>query len=158
VAGRDLHAAGLAEFLDAGVAIALLVEGPCPPAPLARLVTPNALVIQTGSVEDLAALGGHDGPAVAALLPAEAAWFRHDPAGGDAPRERFAMQRLPAEAPKRSLGGMSAAQQAEDLALLRQWAQAGAPAPAAGAPTANATPADKLAAWLLSQADLKGLD
>jgi hypothetical protein len=67
---------------------------------------------------------------------------------------------LPEKEPRGSIGGVSGAQQAEELRQLKALTRKSeAPAPAAagsGMPVA-AGPADKLAAWLLSQADLSDL-
>jgi hypothetical protein len=167
VEGADLNVGGLAPFLDGGQKIVLAVGGETPPAPLVRLVTPGTLVLQTTDPQDLVRLLRWDGPAVAALVPETAAQFVHDPTAGHAPWERLTVARLP-NPPRRAVGGFSAAQQAEELrqleALAAKPAAAGIaaaePAAAAGPvpPAAAASsPADKLAAWLLRQADLNDL-
>jgi len=116
VDGADLRAAALADLLDGAVKIVLLVRGPCAPAPLVRLVTPGTFVMQTGDVADLARVAACDGPAVAALVPEGAACFVHDPAAAAA--ARLTVSHLPADPPRRALGGLSAWQQAEELAQL----------------------------------------
>jgi hypothetical protein len=104
-----------------------------------------------------------DGPAIAAWMPESAARFAHDPSAGDTPAERITVDHIPDEKPLRPVGGTSVFQQLEELKQLELLATAGsqpadptapaAAAPAAAAPAATA-PADKLAAWLLQQADL----
>lgn len=163
VQGSDLRAAALAEFMDGRQRLVLVVEGDCPPAPLARLVGPGTFVAQSADAAPLARMSRWDGPGIAALVPEGAARFVHDPSGGSAVPERLTIDFVPDKAPRRSLGGLSPAQQAEELELLRSLARrsegsavAAGPAVAAGASAAGAAadPADRLASWLLSQVDL----
>ncbi len=156
--GADLHAAGLAEFLDGGVKLLLEPEGAVPPAALVRLATPNVYVAQVVTAAELAGFASFAGPAAAALVPEGAARFVHDPRRGAAAHERFAVAALPA-APRRGVGAWSPFQMNEDLLLLATLATPpAAPAPAAGgtAPAPAADPAERLAAWLLAQAGLSG--
>jgi hypothetical protein len=158
----DLRAGGLAEFLDGRQKIVLVVEGDPAPAPLARLITPRTFVAQTHDGTGLDKLAAWDGPAIAAVVSESAASFVHDPAAGAASWQRIALGRLPEHAPRRTLGGLSPAQQVEELELLRTLATkppaAAAPAAvAADAPAAAADPADRLAAWLLGKADLSDI-
>ena len=157
VGGGDLRVGGLADFLDGGQKIVLVVDGECAPAPLARLITPNTLVIQTDNAEGLARLASWPGPAVAALVPASSARFVHDPAGGSETWHRLTLQHLP-EAPRTAVGGLSPAQQAEDLRQLAALSTAPKASPPAempaGAAPPTADPVDHLAAWLLQQANL----
>lgn len=163
VDGGDLRVGGLAEFLDGTQQIVLVVRGECAPAPLVRLITPGTFTMQTNDPADLVRLTSWDGPGVAALVPDGAARFVHDPAGGAALWQRLTVSHLPEGEPKRAIGGISAAQQADEL---RQLVELVARPPAPPAPTAEpsaqasapADPADKLAAWLLSQADLTDLE
>lgn len=167
VDGRDLRAAGLAEFLDGAVKLVLVVRGEASPAALVRLITPGTFVLQTVDGSGLDRLAAAEGPGVAALVPEGAARFLHDPAAGREPWERLRVDFLPDSPPRRALGGMSAAQQAEELAQLRALvatpaagvtaAGVGPGAVGAAAPPAPADPVDKLAAWLLRQADLSGI-
>lgn len=154
--GADLLAAGLAEFLDGRVKLVLVVTGEASPAPLTRLIAPSTYVQQAPAVSDLAAFAAFDGPGVAALLPEAAARFVHDPHSGRTAAERLRIAYLPVDAPKKGIDGISAAQQADELAMLASFSQpAAAAAPdqaAGGAPAAN--PVDQLAAWLLAQTDL----
>lgn len=162
VQGGDLAAGGLAAFLDGSVKLVLLVEGPCPPAPLVRLLTPGVLVLQEEDASEFARLAGHAGPAVAALVPGGAACFVHDPAS-PAGEPRLRLRKLPEAAPTRRVGAISPFQQAEELALLAALGRAEAleapPSPRPGdAAPAEGSPADRLAAWLLRQAGLEGTD
>ena len=169
VDGRDLVVGGLAGFLDGTLKLVLVVRGASPPAPLVRLVTPGILVLQTSEALELELVGKTAGPAIAALVPEEAGSFLHQPAAGGA---RVEVRHIPEEEPKRGLGQISAFQQAEELGLLAALAasaaEAGggpgaatAPGSAAGiedVPQRPAEPVDKLAAWLLKQADLSDLE
>jgi hypothetical protein len=163
VPGDRLQVGGLADFLDAAQRIILVVEGPCPPAALVRLVTPGTLVLQRTSVDALDALSAFDGPAVAAIVPEGAAEFIHDPRAGDAVWTCLDVMSVPDEVPSAPLGGISVFQQREELGLLRQLASPPIAAPSvaretveagagAGGSSPQADPVDKLAAWLLSQA------
>lgn len=163
VDGADLYPAGLADFLDGAVKLVLVVSGAAPPAPLVRLISPNTFVMQTTDIAELARLAAWDGTGVAALMPEGAARFTHDPGGGPDLWNRLTVAHLPA-APRVAVGGHSAAQQADALAQLkalatRPPAPEAPPGPAGGSPAAAeaGSPADKLAAWLLDQADLEGL-
>ncbi len=82
VEGQDLRPASLAELLEGGQKIVLVVNGPAAPAPLVRLITPGVTVIQTDDPAELSALGAVDGPGIAALMPEGAAKFMHIPGDG----------------------------------------------------------------------------
>lgn len=157
--GADLHAGDLAEFLDGNVKIVLVVTGEVAPAPLVRLITPSTFVLQTASGTELDRFAAYEGPAVAALMPASAAQFIHDPAAGSGPAARLELISVPERSPKNAVGGFSIRQQLDELEQLKALA-AGPAADAeleeTAAPAAGpvATKVDKLAAWLLSQADL----
>jgi len=158
VAGRDLRVGGLADFVDHASKLVLVVDGEAPPAALVRLVTPGVLVLQTEDIAELEWVAHFDGPAVAALMPASAAHFRHDPAAGPTLAERLVVNQLPERAPRR-LGVSSGFQQREDLAQLEALAAfapaatavaAKAPQPTAGetaspAPSAAGAPGDRSA-------------
>jgi hypothetical protein len=132
LSGADLTAASVVPFLDRDMKVVFNVEGDAPAAALARVISPGTFVQQeTGD---------------AAL---EAVSFVHDPAAGETTYERFVSLTFPREVRKRSIGGISAAQQAEDYALLETLSVVPAPSGEAAA-----DPAGKLSAWLLSQADL----
>ena len=163
VDGSALNAPALAEYLDGGQKIALVIEGASAPAPLARLITPHLFVMQCESPADLARLAAVDGPAIAALVPPTAARFVHDPATA-----RLEVTHLRAESPRSSVGGWSAWQQGEDLALLRALAAAETLAARAQAQasgddaTSRALVGDtpvgveELSAWMLAQAGFAG--
>ena len=154
VRGADLWAAGLAEFLDGHLKLVLVVTGDASPAPLARLITPGIYVQQAGAGSELAGLASWDGPGVAALVPESAARFIHDPRAGRSPAERLRVAFVPAAAPRKAIDGISATQQADELAMLAALSQPTAPlAEAHPVAPAAAAPADLLAAWLLAQAN-----
>ncbi|MGD2153252.1 MAG: hypothetical protein PVG79_08265 [Gemmatimonadales bacterium] len=157
--GADLHAGDLAEFLDGNVKIALVVSGEMAPAPLVRLITPSTFVLQTADDTGLDRFADAEGPAVAALVPASAARFIHDPAAGSSPAQRLGLIGLPEKPPKHAVGGTSVRQQLDELEQLKMLAGEPVAEEAEGeavAPVARpvAAKVDKLAAWLLSQADL----
>jgi hypothetical protein len=156
--GADLHPAGLAEFLDGNLKIVLIARGETSPAPLVRLITPHAFVAQTDDPAVVERLGKVDGPGIAALMPPHTARFVHDPAGGAALGQRLTVGEVPSLDGKKRSGPFTAAQQREELEQLKAL-QAAAAAPTNGAlvsGAAGADPVDKLAAWLLQQADLSG--
>lgn len=162
VDGQDLHGGGLSEFLDGAQKFVLVVRGEMPPAPLVHQITPGTFVLQAADEASLARFAAWDGPGVAALVPESAARFAHDPEGGAELSRRLRVDYIPESNPSKPLGGLSASQQMESLkqlaALAAQTAAAvpsgDGQAPAPEAPAAAADPVDKLAAWLLSQADL----
>jgi hypothetical protein len=155
VEGADLAADGLAQFVDEGSTIVLVVHGACGPAPLARLVTPGVFVMQTTDVGSLAQLPA-DVPAVVAVVGAGAATFVHDPRSPGGAGERLRILSKP-DAPRRALAGLSAWQQQQELALLEALAASGPATGAAAArpsdtsETLSTDPVDRLAAWLLAQ-------
>ena len=177
--GGDLRAGGLAEFLDGTQKIVLVVRSPAPAAALVRLITPGVLVAQVSDAAELAALLSYDGPAIVALVPEGAARFVHDPRGGATLAARLTIASLPQREPRGRIGGLSRYQRTEELlqlAALTELAAATGSGPGAGAahvsaadgadgasplaaapsttPAPQAQPADRLAAWLLRQADL----
>ena len=167
VDGADLRAAGLADFMDGVQRIVLVVSGQAPPAALVRLITPGVLVVQTDAPDGLAPIGQAGGPGIAALVTGDACLFSHVPDSSESPGA-ITVSRMVDGRPKRALGSISAFQQTEDLRLLAGLATGwglrvgaangsvptgdGSQAPLAGAP------ADQLAAWILRQANLSGLD
>lgn len=167
VQGGDLRPGGLSEFLDGRLKIVLIVDGECAPAALVRLVAPGTFVVQTVGGSGLDRLAAFEGPGVAALVPDSAARFLYDPGAGAAAHDRIRIEQLPDRAPRRTIGGLSPSQQAEELELLRSLAarpSAAAPPSADAVPAAAsgggplpADPADRLAAWLLSRVDLSDL-
>ncbi|MFV2006362.1 MAG: hypothetical protein ACC667_02905 [Longimicrobiales bacterium] len=163
VPGSALDVEGMGRLLEGTIRIVLVVDGPAPPAALVSLVTPGVFVLQTSDAEELARLGDTTGPAIAALLPETCPGFVHDPAGGAALGQRVTVGDLPEAATVRMLGAMTAWRQTEalaQLAALKSAAEA-APPSANGKPSESVeapAPADRLAAWLLDQANLTNLD
>jgi hypothetical protein len=161
VDGGDLRPAGLSEFLDGRQKIVLVVRGECAPAPLVRLITPGTFVAQTSELAALDRLVGFDGPGVAAVVPETAARFVHDPASGGASWERITIIGVPDTPARKTVGGFSPVQQAEELALLSSLAapprSAVAAAVEASTKGASSDPVDRLATWLLRQADLANI-
>lgn len=159
VNGADLQPAALAEYMDGAQKIVLLVDGRAAPAPLARLIAPSTFVMQTGDASDLRRLGAFPGPGVAAVFKDAkgVALFTHDPAAGRRLAGRLQVTQMP-DRPKGRVAGISAQAQAEELAWLMELQALATSAVSAGNAPADAsaepgvTPADKLAAWLLSQA------
>jgi hypothetical protein len=119
----DAQTGGLAEFLDGGMKIVLVVRGTAPPALLARLITPGMMVIQSDDPADLSLLTTTGAPAIAALLEGDAAHFVHIPGEGPV-WERLEVRKLPGEGLWPVLGSFSSFQQGEELALLRAHAVA----------------------------------
>jgi hypothetical protein len=172
VHGTDLVAGALAPFLDGLQKLLLIVEGGCSPAPLVRLISPGVLVIQAHELEELSALAERRFPAVGALLPVSAVRFVHDPDAGAEPWRRLSVRPgLPSRIAR--LGPLSGAQQTEELRQLEvlaampvlpglesrapAFAKASAGKPTPGPRAPNPQPgdsADRLAAWLLQQANL----
>lgn len=155
VDGADLRPAGLVDLLEERQAIVLLVRKPAPPAALARLISPDTLVIQTRDASGLHGLGSWYGPAIAAVIP-DAISFRYQPEQDGLGALTVDAATLPADR-LRPVGGLSVARQESDLALLKllDGAAAGRVVAAAHAETAAATdPTDRLAAWLLRQATI----
>ncbi|HEX9728035.1 MAG TPA: hypothetical protein VGA37_05995 [Gemmatimonadales bacterium] len=154
--GADLRVAGLANYLDGNLKLVLIVQGGAvPPAPLVRLITPRVFVAQSHDGGPVDRLAAHEGPGVVAVMPRGAASFVHDPSAGATLAERLAVTSLPDTPPRKRIGTATAFQQAEELAQLQTLASAIAAAPVAPGTSAPASnPADKLAAWLLTQANL----
>ena len=121
-------------------------------------------MVQSHDAKGLNRFAAWDGPGIAALMPEQAARFVHDPAAGTAPWDRLSIGSVPLDDPTRPVGGFSARQQVEELRQLTELAAGPSPtaiaraeptaAAPAGDPEAPPDPVDKLAAWLLNQADL----
>ena len=71
--------------------------------------------------------------------------------------DRLEVTSLPEKEPSRPIGRLTAFQQAEELRHLRDLAPASAAEKEVAEPVVPATPPDRLAAFLLHQADLSGL-
>jgi hypothetical protein len=155
VDGADCRANALADFLDGTLKIILLLRGDSTPAPLVRLVTPGTLVAQASDVAGLKRVGKWDGPGIGAVVPETAARFVHDPQGGETSVARLKIGHLPEGKRRKPLGGVSVAQQTEEMRQLKALGEAPKAAPAAEEPDVPVNPADKLAAWLLTRANLE---
>lgn len=156
VDGADLRVAGLGDYLDGAQVIVLMVRKPAPPAALARLIAPDTLVAQGTTGDTLDALAGWDGPAALAVVPEGAAVFTYRP--GDGVDGELIVESAPEPDP-RPIGTLTTPRQVADLELLRLLERAvtggAAVTPAGSAPDPDAEdPADRLAAWLLRQADI----
>ena len=154
VDAADCRANGLADFLDGSFKIILLLRGETTPAPLVRLITPGILVAQATDVSGLKLVGKWEGPGIGAVVPASAAQFVHDPKAGAETVDRIKISYLPEGKRRKPLGGASVAQQAEELLQVQALGKAPKPAADAEEPEVPINPADKLAAWLLTRADL----
>ena len=154
VDGADCRANALADFLDGSFKLILLLRGESTPAPLVRLITPGTFVAQGTDVANLKRMGSWDGPGVGAVVPESAARFVHDPAGGDTSVKRLKISNLPEDKRRKPLGGVSVAQQAEEMRQLTALGRAPEAAVEVEEAEAPVNPADKLAAWLLTRADL----
>ena len=149
--GADLWAGEVAQYLDGNQKIVLVVRPPAPPAALVRLITPGTFVLQSCSVAGLEPLIAVEGPAVAALMPNGAAEFIHRP-GSSPVHERITIATKPAGA-RKAVEGWTIWQQQQELDQL--YALAAAPVIAhEKQPQPESDPADRLASWLLSHADL----
>ena len=155
VEGQDLRPASLAELLEGGQKIVLVVNGPAAPAPLVRLITPGVTVIQTDEPAELSALGAVDGPGIAALMPEGCAKFMHIPGEGRTLNQRLTVSHLPEKAPRRALGSISAFQQAEELnqltALTASVEAQETVSVEAGLGVPEMDDAGQLASWLIHQ-------
>lgn len=154
---EDLLPAGLGEFLDGSVKIVLVVKGVTGPAPLARLMTPGTYVVQTSDPKDLDGLARSPHPGVALLFDEarkDQARFIHDPDAGSAPWQRLKIAHMP-EQPDVGRGRRAPIwlEELEHLAALAKKPAGGEPL-VGEVPEEEATSADQLAAWLLSQTDL----
>ena len=150
VDGADVHAAALADVLDGSVHIVLVVEGRCPPAALVRLITPGVLVLQTRDSTGLDRFADYDGPAIAAIVGADAATFLHDPACGNAPWQRLRIWERRKEPCKR-IGGWSGRQQQDELDQLEALATRPrlSDTPVEALAPGSGDPVGRLASWLL---------
>ena len=154
LSGADLRAGGLAEYLDGNVKLVLVVRDEVSaPAPLVRLVTPGVWLAQSHDGAELPLLARYQGPAVLAWVPEGSAAFTHDPAASPVLGARLQVRSNP-PAPRKGLAGISSAQLSEELRQLEAMAgiAAAGAAPAIAGPSEE--PVDRLAAWILGQANL----
>ena len=92
-------------------------------------------------------------------MPEPAAAFAHDPDAGPSVWDRIQIDFTPETWPTDALGRLSAFQQSEPLRQLRALVTRPVTTEAGGEVAEGpADPVDKLAAWLMDQADLSGLD
>jgi len=147
--GSAFTASSVVPFLDGAMKIVFVVDGDASAAALSRVISPGVFVQQETGDAPLEAFTAFKGMAVAALMPDDAVSFVHQPEAGETTYERFVSLTFPKEVRKRAIGGISAAQQAEDYALLETLSVVPTPTGEAAS-----DPAGKLSAWLLSQADL----
>jgi hypothetical protein len=153
--GSTMRVGAVRDWLEGNQKIVFVVEGPCPSAPLAPLIIPGGWVAQIASPEEVGGFERFEGPAVCAFVPEGAAVFTHDPAHG------LTLEIETGDVKVRPVGPITVWRQQEDLATLERMSGRGGPAGAGAGPSANgqreveaAQPADRLAAWLLNQADL----
>lgn len=156
VPGDRIRAGALAEFLDGGQKIVLVVSGPATPAPLARLIGPSVFVQQAIEPNDLEDMGRFTGPAIAAVMPEGSAVFTYDPVRGATGEPALSLSIVPDTAPRKTVGGLSSAQQNDEIVQLESLAATTSAVQFADAavPAVADDPADKLAAWLLNRVDL----
>jgi hypothetical protein len=154
--GADLWAGELAQFIDGNQRVVLIVRTPAPPAALVRLITPATLVFQTNHEATAADLLDRfaDAPSVGALMPEGCAEFVHAPDAGASVSARLSIDTRP-QGSRKPLPGWTGWQQEQELQQL--IALSTPPVSVAATPenavASRADPADRLAAWLLSQAD-----
>ena len=155
--GAHFGASEIASYLDGGMHVCVVIEGACPPAPLARLVTPGTLVVQTSGTRGLDRFADYEGPAIAAIVPSGAAEFIHDPRRGRMPWQRIDLWQKPAEAPRSRIGATTSRQQREDLEQLLALATPPALPEGSFAGMASADDvANRLSEWLLNESGLGG--
>ncbi|MCP4092305.1 MAG: hypothetical protein GY747_02560 [Planctomycetes bacterium] len=155
LANGSAQTTNLGEYVDGNFKAILVYGQDCPPAPLARLVTPGVFVLQTSDCLGLDDFLSFEGSGIAAVVPLDAAHFAHDPRRGNTLAERMVGVELPETPSLRHRGGLSVMQQQQDLAQLQALASAETPAAAAEGKAAKANPVDKLAAFLLGKAHLE---
>ena len=158
VDGADCRANGLADFLDGSFKLILLIRGESTPAPLVRLITPGTVVAQASDVAGLKRVGKWDGPGIGAVVGESSARFLHDPAGGVTSADRLKIGYLPENKRRKPLGGVSVAQQVEEMLQLTALGNAPEKAAVAEETEMPVNPADKLAAWLLTRANLNDVE
>ena len=133
VDGADLRVSGLGDLLEGAQKLVLVVSDAAPPAPLARLIRPGLLVVQTTDADGLHGFADFEGPAIAALVPQGAAVFSHDPRRGDSYASRLVVESMPEAEAAGPLGS-------DDLEHLRELAGLSALATSGGAEGTTAAP------------------
>lgn len=155
LADGSAQATNIGEYVDGNFKAILVYGEDCPPAPLARLITPGVFVLQTSDCLGLDDFLSFEGPGIAAVVPQGAARFAHDPRRGSTLAQRLVGVEIPDSLSLRHSGGLSVTQQQQDLAQLQALASAETLTAAAEEPAAKANPVDKLAAFLLGNAHLE---
>lgn len=154
LADGSAQTTNLSEFVDGHQKVVLVYGEDCPPAPLARLICPGMFVVQTTDCLGLEDFLAYEGPGVAAVVPATAARFSHDPRIGATLASRLSHVEFPDQPELRARGGLSLRQQVQDLEHLKSLSSAQTPE-AAEDVSNSANPVDKLAAYLLGKAHLE---
>lgn len=154
VNGRSLHPASLSEFMDGGLKLVLLIDGPCAPAALARLIAPGTFVMQSEDISALDKLASWNGHGIAAIVPPGSATFTYQPEMGKSIADALKIDHLADENLISPLGSLSAQQQKEDLDLLTALTGANA-TPQEESEAEPTNPVDQLAAFLLNKANLE---
>ena len=109
---------------------------------------------QATDVAGLKSVTKWDGPGIGAVVPDSAVRFVHDPNAGFDAAASLKIVHLPEGKRRKPMGGVSVWQQAEELLQVQALGKAPEPAATAEEPEVPVNPADKLAAWLLTRADL----
>lgn len=163
LAGRDIDPVALGSFMDGCLRLVLVVDEPCAPAPLARLVSPGVFVAQTSDAAVLDKLSDLETPAIVAIMNGPEARFVHDPRGSLAMWQRIQVTRMPDALPRQSLGSRSAWQQREDVIHLKSLVEPPSLPSSLGGPVARGIdggvtdPVERLTAWLLEQSSRVGV-
>jgi len=161
--GRDLDPFALGPFVDGCMRLILIVDEPCAPAPLARLISPGVFVAQTSDAKALDKLIDLETPAVVAIMKGAEARFVHDPRAGLVMWQRLQVTHMPDPLPRKSIGSRSAWHQREDVTHLKSLVEPPSlPSNAVGAlaPGVNGgfgDPVERLTAWLLDQSSRSGV-
>ena len=124
LANGSAQTTNLSEFVDGNQKVVLVYGEDCPPAPLARVISPGMFVLQTTDCLGLEDFLSYQGPGIAAVVPQDAARFAHDPRRGTTLSSRMAGVELPDAPNFKARGGLSLKQQQEDLAQLQALAAA----------------------------------
>lgn len=153
LAGSDLRGASFAAFMDGAAHFVVVPDGRTTPAPLVGLVTPGTFVTQTSDETACERFMEFEGPAIVALVAADAACFVHDPAAGKSLWQRTRIWSRPANPPRRTIGGSTSRQQLDALAQLEALAERPAlsDTPVEQLAPGTGDPAERLASWLLAE-------
>jgi hypothetical protein len=155
LANSGAQTTNLGEYIDGHFKVILVYGEDCPPAPLARLISPGVLVLQTSDCLGLDDFVSFQGPGIAAVVPQAAARFAHDPRRGSTLAARMVGIELPGAPQFHPRAGLSIGQQQQDFAQLQALASAETTAVEHSQTAISANPVDKLAAFLLGKAHLE---